>query len=148
MFAAPGADFEDVGGVGGTLAGNALSLAAARAALQEVLTEPAFEHATAVATRLREGIDATIAEHGLPWHVVQLGCRAEYRFAPEPASNGTEAAGQGDAELERFLHLYALNRGVLITPFHNMALCSGATPRSAADRHTEVFDGAVRALLG
>jgi glutamate-1-semialdehyde 2,1-aminomutase len=147
MFADASADYEDVGGVGGTLAGNALSLAAARAALQEVLTEPAFAHATAVATRLREGVEATIAGCGLPWHVVQLGCRAEYRFAPEPARNGTEAAAQGDAELERFLHLFALNRGVLITPFHNMALCSGATPAEAADRHTEVFAGAVDALL-
>jgi glutamate-1-semialdehyde 2,1-aminomutase len=147
MFGRPGADYADVGGVGGTLAGNALSLAAARAALEEVLTEEAFAHATAVATRLREGAEEVIAARGLPWHVVQLGCRAEYRFAPEPARTGTEAAGQGDAELERYLHLYALNRGVLITPFHNMALCSGATPPEAADRHTEVFAGAVDALL-
>jgi glutamate-1-semialdehyde 2,1-aminomutase len=80
--------------------------------------------------------------------VVQLGCRAEYRFAPEPARDGTEAAAQGDETLERFLHLYALNRGVLITPFHNMALCSPVTPDSAADRHTEVFAGAVDALRG
>ena len=147
MFAGAGADYEDVGGVGGTLAGNALSLAAARAALQQVLTEEAFTHATAVASRLREGVEATIAAHGLPWHVVQLGCRAEYRFGPAPARNGTEAAAQGDAQLERFLHLYALNRGVLITPFHNMALCSGATPMEAADRHTETFAGAVDALV-
>jgi glutamate-1-semialdehyde 2,1-aminomutase len=148
MFGREGADYADVGGVGGTLAGNALSLAAARAALTEVLTEDAFAHATAVATRLREGAEEVIASRGLPWHVVQLGCRAEYRFAPAPARNGTEAAAQGDAELERFLHLYALNRGVLVTPFHNMALCSGATPPAAADRHTEVFGGAVDALLG
>jgi glutamate-1-semialdehyde 2,1-aminomutase len=146
MFGRVGADYTDVGGVGGTLAGNALSLAAARAALEEVLTEEAFAHATAVATRLREGAEEVIASRGLPWHVVQLGSRAEYRFAPEPARDGTEAAGQGDAELERYLHLYALNRGVLITPFHNMALCSGATPMEAADRHTEVFAGAVDAL--
>jgi glutamate-1-semialdehyde aminotransferase len=147
MFAGTGADYEDVGGIGGTLAGNALSLAAARAALQEVLTDDAFAHATEVAGRLREGVEATIAAHDLPWHVVQLGCRAEYRFAPAPARNGTEAAAQGDAQLERYLHLHALNRGVLITPFHNMALCSGATPMEAADRHTEVFAGAVKALL-
>jgi glutamate-1-semialdehyde 2,1-aminomutase len=147
MFGRPGADYADVGGVGGTLAGNALSLAAARAALEEVLTEEAFAHATAVATRLREGAEDVIASRRLPWHVVQLGSRAEYRFAPEPARDGTEAAGQGDADLERFLHLYALNRGVIITPFHNMALCSGATPMEAADRHTEVFAGAVDALL-
>jgi glutamate-1-semialdehyde 2,1-aminomutase len=147
MWASRDADWEDVGGVGGTLAGNALSLAAARAALETVLTEEGFAHAIAVATRLREGIDDVIATRGLPWHAVQLGCRAEYRFAPEPARDGTEAAAQGDETLERFLHLYALNRGVLITPFHNMALCSPVTPDSAADRHTEVFAGAVDALL-
>jgi len=147
MFGRAGADYEDVGGVGGTLAGNALSMAAARAALEQVLTEEAFAHATAVATRLREGVEDVIATRGLPWHIVQLGCRAEYRFAPEPARNGTEAAGQGDSQLERYLHLYALNRGVLITPFHNMALCSGVTPQTAADRHTEVFAGAVDAVI-
>jgi glutamate-1-semialdehyde 2,1-aminomutase len=147
MFGRPGADYADVGGVGGTLAGNALSMAAARAALEDVLTDTAFAHATEVATRLREGAEEVIASRGVPWHVVQLGSRAEYRFAPQPARTGTEAAAQGDAELERFLHLYALNRGVLITPFHNMALCSGATPPEAADRHTEVFAGAVDALL-
>jgi len=123
MFGRAGADYIDVGGVGGTLAGNALSLAAARAALEEVLTDEAFAHATRVATRLREGVEEVIASRGLPWHVVQLGTRAEYRFAAEPARTGTEAAAQGDEELERYLHLYALNRGVLITPFHNMALC-------------------------
>jgi glutamate-1-semialdehyde 2,1-aminomutase len=147
MWASEDADWEDVGGVGGTLAGNALSLAAARAALSEVLTEEGFAHAIAVATRLREGVERVIAEHGLPWHAVQLGCRAEYRFAPAPARTGTEAAGQGDAELERYLHLAALNRGVLITPFHNMALCSPATPPEAADRHTEAFAAAVDSLI-
>jgi glutamate-1-semialdehyde 2,1-aminomutase len=147
MWASDDADWEDVGGVGGTLAGNALSLAAARAALEQVLTEEGFAHAIDVATRLREGIEDVIATRGLPWHAVQLGCRAEYRFAPRPARTGTEAAAQGDDTLERFLHLYALNRGVLITPFHNMALCSPVTPPEAADRHTEVFAGAVDALL-
>jgi glutamate-1-semialdehyde 2,1-aminomutase len=147
MWAHDTADYEDVGGVGGTLAGNALSLAAARAALEEVLTEDGFAHAIAVATRLREGVEEVIATRELPWHAVQLGCRAEYRFAPEPARTGTEAAAQGDAELERYLHLYALNRGVLITPFHNMALCSPATPESAADRHTEAFAAAVDELI-
>src|SRR3954447_859176 len=104
MWASDDADWEDVGGVGGTLAGNALSLAAARAALEQVLTEESFAHAIGVATRLREGIEDVIATRALPWHAVQLGCRAEYRFAPQPARDGTEAAAQGDAALERFLH--------------------------------------------
>jgi glutamate-1-semialdehyde 2,1-aminomutase len=148
MWARDDADYEDVGGVGGTLAGNALSLAAARAALEEVLTEDGFAHAIEVATRLREGVEEVIASRDLPWHAAQLGCRAEYRFAPAPARTGTEAAAQGDPELERYLHLHALNRGVLLTPFHNMALCSPATPMSAADRHTEAFAAAVDELVG
>ncbi|MEA2422280.1 MAG: glutamate-semialdehyde -aminomutase [Thermoleophilaceae bacterium] len=146
ILADPSADLEDVGGVGGTLAGNALSLAAARAALTEVLTAPAFAHATAVADRLREGIEGVIAEHDLPWHVVQLGARVEYRFSPAPPRNGTESHAIQAPELERLLHLHALNRGVLITPFHNMLLACPDTSLADADRHTEVLGEAVAQL--
>jgi glutamate-1-semialdehyde 2,1-aminomutase len=142
----PSADLEDVGGVGGTLAGNALSLAATRAALTEVLTAGGFEHAIAVATRLREGISEVIATRGMPWHVLQLGARVEYRFSPTPPRNGTESHAIAEPELERFLHLHALNRGVLITPFHNMLLACPATELADADRHTEVFAEAVAAI--
>jgi glutamate-1-semialdehyde 2,1-aminomutase len=148
VLADPAADLEDVGGIGGTLAGNALSLAATRAALTEVLTPAAFDHASAVATRLREGIEAVLAEHGAPWHAVQLGARVEYRFSPTPPRNGTESRAIDEPELERFLHLHALNRGVLITPFHNMLLASPATTMADADRHTEVFGEAVAELFG
>ena len=65
---------------------------------------------------------------------------------PQPPRNGGESAAAGDEELERFLHLYALNRGVLITPFHNMALVSPATSEADVDRHTEVFGDALGAL--
>ena len=119
----------DVGGIGGTLAGNALSLAAIRATLEHVLTDDAFEL-------------------GLLWHVTQLGCRAEYLFGPERPLNGSDAHAAGDFELERFMHLYALNRGVLLTPFHNMALMSPATAEADVDLHTEVFRAAARELAG
>jgi glutamate-1-semialdehyde aminotransferase len=144
----PTADLEDVGGVGGTLAGNALSLAATRAALTEVLTAEAFEHAIGVAERLRNGIEGVIAEHSLPWHVVQLGARVEYRFSPAPPRNGTESRRIDEPLLERYLHLHALNRGVLITPFHNMLLACPATSAADADRHTEVFREGVAAIMG
>ena len=88
-----------------------------------------------------------IAEHGLPWHVQQLGCRAEYWFCPPPR-NGAAAAAAVDDELEAFMHLWALNRGVLLTPFHNMALLSPHHTEADVDRHTEVFADAVAALLG
>ncbi|HMJ35148.1 MAG TPA: transaminase [Baekduia sp.] len=139
----PEADLEDVGGIGGTLAGNALSLAAMRAALTEVLTPAAFAHATAVADRLLAGMNAVIAKHRLRWHALQLGCRVEYRFVADPPRDGTASYATLNAELERVMHLHALNRGVLITPFHNMLLACPATTMADADLHTEVFEAAV-----
>ena len=146
-LARPDADYEDTGGVGGTLAGNALSLAAVRATLEHVLTEEAYERMIPLATRFREGVEDVIARHGLPWNVTQLGARAEYRFEPEPARNGTEAHAAADPELERYLHLHALNRGVMLTPFHNMALMSPFTSEDDVDEHTRVLEEAVTDLL-
>jgi glutamate-1-semialdehyde 2,1-aminomutase len=133
------ADLVDVGGVGGTLAGNALSLAAAKATLSEVLTAAAFEGMTALCDRFVAGVRGALAEHDMPWSIVQLGARAELAFAPEPPRNGGASAALHDGELEDALHLYLLNRGVLITPFHNMALMSPATTEADVDRHTELF---------
>jgi glutamate-1-semialdehyde 2,1-aminomutase len=137
----------DVGGVGGTLAANALSLAAMRATLGEVLTEEAFARMIPLAERWTEGVEAGIAASGLPWHVTRLGCRAEYLFGPARPRNGTEAHAAGDFALERYMHLHALNRGLLLTPFHNMALMSPATTEADVDRHTEVFREAVLELV-
>ena len=139
-------DDVDVGGVGGTLAANALSLAAMRATLSEVLTEDAFARMSGLAERWTAGVETAIADAGLPWHVTRLGCRAEYLFGPDPPRNGSEAHAAGDPALERYLHLYALNRGILLTPFHNMALMSPATTEADVDRHTEVFREAVLEL--
>ncbi len=140
------ADYEDTGGVGGTLAGNALSLAAARATLGEVLTHAAFERMIGLRERFVEGVEAALAEHQLPWTIVSLGARCEYRFTPEPPRTGAESAAADDPELEEYLHLYLMNRGVLITPFHNMALMCPATTEEQVDRHTEVFGAAVGEL--
>lgn len=147
LLGATDADIEDTGGVGGTLAGNALSLAAARATLAAVLDDAAWERTEPLATRFVAGVEAAFERHGAPWHVVQLGCRAEYRFSPEPPRDGAAAAVLGDPELERYLHLHALNRGVLLTPFHNMALMCPATTAEQVDRHTEAFDEALAQLL-
>ncbi|HEY4622186.1 MAG TPA: aspartate aminotransferase family protein [Gaiellaceae bacterium] len=136
----------DVGGIGGTLAANALSLAAMRATLADVLTEDAFARMIPLAERWTAGVEAGIAEAGLPWHVTQLGCRAEYLFGPDRPRNGSEAHEAGDYALERYMHLYALNRGILLTPFHNMALMSPATSEAGVDLHTEVFREAVLEL--
>jgi glutamate-1-semialdehyde 2,1-aminomutase len=142
------ADYEDTGGVGGTLAGNALSLAAARATLGEVLTEEAFERMVRLRERFVEGVEATLSEHGMPWSIVSLGARCEYRYSPDPPRTGAESAAAGDPELDEYLHLYLMNRGVLITPFHNMALMCPATTEDQVDRHSEVFNAAVAELAG
>ena len=139
-------DDSDVGGVGGTLAGNVLSLAAMRATLAEVLTSEAFSRMVSLAQRFEEGVAGVISEHELPWHVTRLGCRVEYLFRPERPRNGTEAAEGIDHVLDRLIHLYALNRGVLLTPFHNMALMSPATTEADVDRHTEIFASAAAEL--
>jgi glutamate-1-semialdehyde 2,1-aminomutase len=141
-------DVIDVGGTGGTLAGNALSLAAMRATLGKVLTDEAFDGMLALGERFERGVRDVISSRGLPWHVVRLGCRVEYLFRPQPARTGAEAFLGQDAELDPFIHLFLLNRGVLMTPFHNMALMSPATTAEDVDRHTEVFAQAADELVG
>jgi glutamate-1-semialdehyde 2,1-aminomutase len=137
----------DVGGIGGTLAGNALSLAAMRATLANVLTAKNFEKMMPLAARFNDGVAAEIKKHGLPWNVQRLGCRAEYTFCQRPPRNGGESAAAADFELERFLHLYALNRGVLLTPFHNMALMCPETSPADIDQHTRIFAEAADELV-
>jgi glutamate-1-semialdehyde 2,1-aminomutase len=144
----PSADIEDTGGVGGTLAGNALSVAAMRATLGEVLTDQAFDGMIAVATRFTAGVQDVLDTRGLPWNIVQLGARAEYRFCPEPPRTGGESEAAADAGLDEYLHLYMINRGVLMTPFHNMALMCPATTDADADTHTALFAAAAGDLLG
>jgi len=141
-------DESDTGGVGGTLAGNALSLAAMRATLEHVLTDAAYARTIPLARRFTEGVLGEITARRLPWHVTQLGCRAEYWFRAEPPRNGSEAAAAIDPELDRYMHLSALNRGILMTPFHNMALICPDTTESDVDLHTRVFRESVERLLG
>ncbi|MFZ0322660.1 MAG: transaminase [Actinomycetes bacterium] len=144
----PDADLVDVGGVGGTLAGNGMSMAAARATLGEVLTDSAFEHMIALATAFTDGVQKVLDGFDVPWTISQLGARAEYRFARPAPRNGTESAGAGDDDLDEYMHLYTLNRGVLMTPFHNMALMCPTTTAADVDLHTEVFTKAINELFG
>jgi glutamate-1-semialdehyde 2,1-aminomutase len=140
-----GSSAVDVSGVGGTLTGNALALAAVRATLSSALREEDFTHMIPLATAWTEGVRTTIDRHRLPWHVQQLGGRAEYWFCPPPRDGATAAAAV-DEELDAFMHLWALNRGILLTPFHNMALMSPHHTTADVDAHTEVFAAAVQAL--
>jgi glutamate-1-semialdehyde 2,1-aminomutase len=135
----------DVGGVGGTLAGSAMATAAIRATLSTTLLESDYARMFPLATAWTDGVQAAIDRFGMSWSVQQLGCRAEYWFCPPP-SNGAAAAAAVDDDLDAFMHLWALNRGVLMTPFHNMALLSPAHTTADVDRHTDVFAAAVAAL--
>jgi len=136
----------DVGGVGGTLAGNALSLAAARATLSEVLTEEAFARMIAMGERFESGVQAVIDDNALAWTVTRLGCRAEYMLGAQRPRDGAEAAAAFDTELDALLHLYMLNRGILMTPFHMMALMCPTTSESDVDSHTAALGEVVAAL--
>jgi glutamate-1-semialdehyde 2,1-aminomutase len=136
----------DVAGVGGTLTGSALAVAAVRATLSVALREEDFAIAIPLAERFTAGVAEVIATRGLPWHVQRLGCRAEYWFCPPPRT-GAQAAAAVDEDLDAFMHLWAFNRGILLAPFHNMALFSPHHTAADVDRHTEVFATAVEALL-
>lgn len=129
----------DVAGIGGTLAGNALSLAAIATTLTEVLTDDVFAGMRVQAQRWTDGVQGVLEQTGAPWHVTRIGCRAEYAFSPQPPRDGAQAAAADDFALQQYLHLHALNRGLLLTPFHNMALMSPATTEADVDRHTAAF---------
>ena len=147
ILADESADIVDTGGVGGTLAGNALSVAAMRATLERVLTDDAFGAMIRLGDRFTAGVREVIAGRRLPWNVVQLGARAEYRFCPQPPRSGGESHAAADEALDEYLHLYLANRGVLITPFHNMALMCPATTEAEVDAHTAVFAAAADELI-
>jgi len=129
----------DTGGIGSTLAGNSLSLAAMRATLTQVLTDEAFAKMVPLGNRWCDGVDAAIKEFELPWHCSRLGARGEYLFQTSAPKTGKEAADAGDFELEQYIHLRMLNDGFLITPFHNMALVSPETSEADIDAHTAAF---------
>ena len=136
----------DTSGVGGTLTGNALAMAAVKATLSTTLRAEHFAHMIPLATEWANGVQATIDLHELPWNVQQLGGRAEYWFCPPPR-DGAAAAAAVDHQLDNFMHLWALNRGILLTPFHNMALMSPHHTRADVQLHTDVFAQAVEHLL-
>ncbi len=129
----------DTGGIGGTLAGNALSLASMRATLTQVLTQENFVHMIDLGTRWSDGVDAAIQEFNLPWTCNRLGARGEYMFGKVAPITGADANDAGDFELEQYIHLRMLNDGFLITPFHNMALMCPDTTAADVDAHTKAF---------
>ena len=133
-------------GLGTTLSANLLALAAIEACLGEVMTAAAFAHMEAQGIRLERGLEVLLAKRSLPWHVQRIGARVELGFGAAPVRNGRESAAAMLPELERTLHLYLLNRGVLLTPFHNMMLLSPQTAPAAVDRLLAHLEAALEEL--
>jgi glutamate-1-semialdehyde 2,1-aminomutase len=127
-------------GIGTTLSGNALVMAAIKTMLTEVMTPAAYDHMLKGAAYLVEGLRAVIARHNLPWCVVHVGARAELIFAPEAPQNAEDMRRHLDHDLLEAFHLYLINRGVLIAPFHNMMLISPQTGFDAIDRLVAAVD--------
>jgi len=134
-------------GVGGTLSGNALAVAAMRATLQKVYTQKNFDRMLPIAKRFHDGVYDVIKSEKLPWCVTRLGIRIEYQFMPKQPKNGAEVDANDDKGLDHLMHLMALNRGIMLTPFHMMALISPYTTKSHVDRHTEVFRECVEEII-
>ncbi|CAG4914379.1 MULTISPECIES: transaminase [Acidithrix] len=141
-----GVDYVDTGGIGGTLAGNALSLAAARATLLEVFTKETQEAMNALSAQFASGVQRVIDGADLPWTISTLGARSEYRFTPVLPVSGGESAASADEDLDTYMHLFMANRGILMTPFHNMALMSPKTTLEDVLFHGQVFEEAVSAI--
>lgn len=139
-------DLVDVGGIGGTLAGNALSMAAIRVTLEKVLTEEAFERMIKLCTKFTKETKELLEKYNIPWSISQLGARAEYRFVTPAPKNGGQSVEAGDDMLDEFMHLFMLNRGILMTPFHNMALMCPTTTEQDVNKHTKIFEEAMMKL--
>lgn len=127
-------------GIGTTLTGNMLAMAAMRASLTEVMTPDAYDHMQVLAEQLAKGLRDAITRHRLPWCVTQVGARVEFQFTPSPPVNGTEADRILDGELEHIVHLGLLNRNVMITPFHNMMLVSPCTQMADVEQLLTALD--------
>jgi len=134
-------------GMGTTLSAGMLAMHCMRVNLEQVMTEAAFAHMLALGTQLAAGLRTVISKHGLPWSVTELGARCEFQFCADVPKNGAEAEAAFHDSLQQALHLYLINRGILITPFHNMMLCSPHTSAEDVARLHQALDTALTELL-
>ena len=135
-------------GMGTTLSANALAMHCMRANLEQVMTVEAYQHMLPLAQRLAEGLRQVIRKYALAWSVTELGARCEFQFCARPPRNGAEAEAAFHDELQMALHLYLINRGILITPFHNMTLCCPQTTAADVDCLLHTLEQALGELLG
>ncbi|HXC60696.1 MAG TPA: transaminase [Steroidobacteraceae bacterium] len=129
-------------GVGTTLSANPLALAALAASLAELMTPANYQRMAQRAMQLSEGIEMLFRRHALGWQVSRVGARLEFGAAPAPRT-GRQSLAAIDHPLLGALHLYLLNRGFLLTPFHNMMLCSPVTTPAQVEAFLNTFDAAL-----
>lgn len=133
-------------GIGTTLSGNMMTLAAIHATLTETATDEAYSHMLTLAELLEQQLTASLESHKLPWNITRLGARLELQFCEKPPHNAqTARLAQNDA-LESAIHLYLLNRGVLLTPFHNMMLVCPATNQEDIKQLLQEFNACLTEL--
>ena len=135
-------------GIGTTLTANALTLAALEAALQQLHTPATYGPMLAAADRLEAGLNAALQAHRRPWTVTRLGARMELQFMPETPQDAQAVRAHHDEGMTALMHLYLLNRGIVLTPFHDMMLCSAATTDADVDRLLAVLNEWLDALDG
>ena len=133
-------------GIGTTLSGNMLTMALLATNLTEVATKEAFSQIIAQQSKLSAGLRDTIDRYNLPWSVTQLGARSEFQFCATSPRNGSEAEAAMDAALEQTIHLYLLNRGIMITPFHNMTLVCPETSDADIEQFLNAFEACIKEL--
>jgi glutamate-1-semialdehyde 2,1-aminomutase len=133
-------------GIGTTLSGNMMTLAAMHATLTEVATEAAYQHMLSLATSLEKQLTNLIKSKNLAWNITRLGARLELQFCKESPSTAQQAREAQNDTLESAIHLYLLNRGVLLTPFHNMMLVCPATTNIDTNRLLNIFNDCLNEL--
>lgn len=133
--------------VGGTLFGNPVSMAAARAAMSEVLTEDAYAHSQALGSRLADGLSGVVAGSGLAWSTHRFWPRSGFSFSPEMPRTATEALEAFDVPLRKLMRVYLANRGVWDAIVGAGPTCSVAANDEDVDSYVAAFAGLVGELV-
>lgn len=134
-------------GIGTTLSGNMMTLAAIHATLTQTATDKAYEHMLTLAKLLEQGMSQVIKNHHQPWNISRMGARLELQFCENPPRNAAKARTAQNETIESAIHLYLLNRGVLLTPFHNMMLICPSTTEQDVIKLLKVFEGCLNVLV-
>jgi glutamate-1-semialdehyde 2,1-aminomutase len=114
-------------------------MAAARAALSEVLTDGAYAHSQQLGAQLADGLSEAVTRAGLSWTVHRFWPRSGYAFAPAPPRNATEASAALDPPLRALIRVYLANRGVWEALVGAGPTCSVAAETTDVERYLSAF---------